>query len=150
MVVAGALLTLFFCLSFAGEKGLSRTLGKQMKEQMGQEVLGMQASDRAMQSAKATSVPTATTQTLLVGNVYKAEEMILARDAKGKEASLAILWIEDTDSREVIKAQEDAAGKETYCFWHSGIYRAKVTLWDAQGASQKGWIYLRVEEGGQG
>ena len=36
MVVAGALLTLFFCLSFAGEKGLPRTLGKQMKEKMGQ------------------------------------------------------------------------------------------------------------------
>lgn len=150
MVVAGILLTLFFCMSFAENKGLTQTLGKQMKEQMGQEVFGMQVSDRAMQSAKETPVPTATTQTLLVGNVYKAEEMILARDVKGKEASLAILWIEDTDSKEVVREQEDAAGTETYCFLHSGIYRAKVMLWDAQGASQKGWIYLRVEEGGQG
>lgn len=147
MVVAGALLTIFFCLSFAGEKGLPRTLGKQMKEQMGQEVFGMQASDRAMQSAKETPAPTATTQTLLVGQSYQAKDMILARDAEGKEASFAILWIEDTDNREVVKAQEDAAGEENYCFEHSGIYRAKVMLWDAQGASQNGWIYLRVEEG---
>ena len=134
MVVAGALLTLFFCLSFAGEKGLPRTLGKQMKEKM----------------AKEDSVPTATTQTLLVGKSYQAKDMILARDARGEEASFSILWIEDTDSREVVKAQEDAAGEENYCFERSGIYRAKVMLWDAQGASQNGWIYLRVEEGEQG
>ena len=76
--------------------------------------------------------------------------MILARDARGEEASCSILWIEDTDSREVVKAQEDAAGEENYCFERSGIYRAKVMLWDAQGASQNGWIYLRVEEGEQG
>lgn len=67
-----------------------------------------------------------------------------------REASFSILWIEDTDSREVVKAQEDAAGEENYCFERSGIYRAKVMLWDAQGASQNGWIYLRVEEGEQG
>lgn len=150
MSVAGALLTLFFCLSFAGNKGLTQTLGMQMKEQMGQENFGMQASDRAVQSAKETSVPTVTTQTLFVGQVYPAKDMIVARDAKGMEASLVIFWIEDTDNRGVVEAQEDAAGKETYCFGHSGIYRAKVMLWDAHGASQKGWIYLRVEEGGQG
>lgn len=50
MVVAGALLTLFFCLSFAGEKGLPRTLGKQMKEKMGQETYGMTTSDQAIRS----------------------------------------------------------------------------------------------------
>lgn len=147
MVVAGALLTLFFCLSFAGKQGLTLSLGKQMKDQMGREILGMQASDHAMQSAKYRPVPTATAQTLLVGNVYQAEEMISARDAKGNEASLAILWSEDADTGENVREDVDAAGKGTYCFWHSGIYRAKVMLWDAQGASRKGWIYLRVEEG---
>ena len=147
MVVAGALLTLFFCLSFAGEKGLSRTLGKQMKEQMGQETYGMTISNQAIRRAKEDPVPTATTQTLLVGHSYQAKDMIIARDAKGEEVSFSILWIEDTDSREVVKAQEDAAGEENYCFERSGIYRAKVMLWAAQGASQNGWIYLRVEEG---
>lgn len=150
MVVAGALLTLFFCLSFAGEKGLPRILGQQMKEKMGQETYGMTTSDQAIRRAKEDSVPTATTQTLLVGKSYQAKDMILARDARGEEASFSILWIEDTDSREVVKAQEDAAGEENYCFERSGIYRAKVMLWDAQGASQNGWIYLRVEEGEQG
>lgn len=150
MVVAGALLTLFFCLSFAGEKGLPRTLGKQMKEKMGQETYGMTTSNQAIRRAKEDPVPTATTQTLLVGKSYQAKDMILARDARGEEASFSILWIEDTDSREVVKAQEDAAGEENYCFERSGIYRAKVMLWDAQGSSQNGWIYLRVEEGEQG
>lgn len=110
----------------------------------------MTTSDQAIRRAKEDSVPTATTQTLLVGQSYQAKDMILARDARGEEASCSILWIEDTDSREVVKAQEDAAGEENYCFERSGIYRAKVMLWDAQGASQNGWIYLRVEEGEQG
>ena len=110
----------------------------------------MTTSNQAIRRAKEDPVPTATTQTLLVGQSYQAKDMILARDARGEEASFSILWIEDTDSREVVKAQEDAAGEENYCFERSGIYRAKVMLWDAQGASQNGWIYLRVEEGEQG
>ena len=150
MAVVGALLTLFFGLSFAGEKGLPGTLGKQMKEQVGQETYRMTTSDQAIRRAKEDPVPIATTQTLMTGQSYQVKDMISAKDAKGKEASFALLRIEDTDSREVVKAQEDAAGEENYCFGHSGIYRARVILWDANGASQNGWIYLRVEEGGQG
>lgn len=145
VMICGMLLAVFCYMQHADVHGLREALGNQMKQQMDAAEPVLQSTD-VLHASKQRAVPTVCSHTLHTNKAYSIKDMLVVTDADGKDAFVRILGIEDRKDGTSVDKIITEEQQEMYVFSHSGVYRAKVELWDAWGATEYGYLYIRVED----
>lgn len=145
VMICGMLLAAFCYIQHADAHGLREALGNQMKQQMDVTEPVLQ-STAVLHASKRRAVPTVCSHTLHTNKAYSVKDMLVVTDADGKDAFVRILGMEDRKDDTSVDKLITEEQQEMYVFSHSGVYRAKVELWDASGATEYGYLYIRVED----
>lgn len=145
VMICGMLLAAFCYMQHADAHGLREALGNQMKQQMDVAEPVLQSTD-VLHASKRRAVPTVCSHTLHTNKAYSVRDMLVVTDADGQEAFVRILDMEDRKDGTSVDKIITEEQQEMYVFSHSGVYRAKVELWDASGATEYGYLYIRVED----
>lgn len=145
VMICGMLLAAFCYMQHADAHGLRKALGNQMKQQMDVTEPVLQSTD-VLHASKRRAVPTVCSHTLHTNKAYSVKDMLVVTDADGKDAFVRILGMEDRKDGTSVDKLITEEQQEMYVFSHSGVYRAKVELWDASGATEYGYLYIRVED----
>lgn len=145
VMICGMLLATFCYMQHADARGLREALGSQMKQQMDIAEPVLQSS-AVLHVSKRRAVPMVRSHTLHTNKAYSVKDMLVVTDADGQEAFVRILDMEDRKDGTSVDKIITEEQQEMYMFSHSGVYRAKVELWDAQGATEYGHLYIRVED----
>ena len=132
-------------LQHADTQGLREALGGQMKQQMDIAEPVLQSS-AVLHASKRRAVPMVRSHTLHTNKAYSVKDMLVVTDADGQEAFVRIFDMEDRKDGASVDMLSTEKQQEMYMFSHSGVYRAKVELWDTQGATEYGYLYIRVED----
>lgn len=145
VMICGMLLAVFCYVQHADAHGLREALGNQMKQQMDAAEPALQ-STAVLHASKQRAVPKVRSHTLHTNKAYSVKDMLVVTDTDGQEAFVRILGIEDRKDGTSVDKLITEEQQEMYVFSHSGVYRAKVELWDASGATEYGYLYIRVED----
>ena len=145
VMICGMLLAVFCYMQYADAHGLREALENQMKQQMDIAEPVLQSTD-VLHASKRRAVPTVCSHTLHTNKAYSIKDMLVVTDADGQEAFVRILDMEDRKDGTSVGKIITEEQQEVYVFSHSGVYRAKVELWDAWGATEYGYLYIRVED----
>lgn len=145
VMICGMLLAVFCYMQYADAHGLREALGNQMKQQMDIAEPVLQSTD-VLHASKRRAVPTVCSHALHTNKAYSIKDMLVVTDADGQEAFVRILDMEDRKDGTSVDKIITKEQQEMYVFSHSGVYRAKVELWDASGATEYGYLYIRVED----
>lgn len=145
VIICGMLLAAFCYMQHADTQGLREALGGQMKQQMDIAEPVLQSS-AVLHASKRRAVPMVRSHTLHTNKAYSVKDMLVVTDADGQEAFVRIFDMEDRKDGTSVDKLITEKQQEMYMFSHSGVYRAKVELWDTQGATEYGYLYIRVED----